>query len=347
MATPRVFISSTYYDLRHVREDIGNFIKSLGYDPVMHDKGGVTYAQTETLESSCYSELQNCDIVVCIIGNKYGTKSQDGDLSITMNELMSAIKARKKIYIYVLKEVDIENRTYLKNKDKDFDPASVDNIKIHQFIAEIKDNIKNHPIETFENISDITDNLKKQFAGLFQRLLSNDASVTETKTAYDLQSSADTIQNSIKIFNEEMEKFWVKFDSTFFAPNNVIRYLQKLLGYTDFFPFISNKKALIEYLNSIGFYEINEEKEDDYTTYVKSDYIIEKDFELKLTNRLFDNEDKINKKIPSAELSKYIIYKEYDFSDEYLDLDFDDEDEYEEDDVVDVDLDESNFSKHK
>lgn len=57
MAAPRVFISSTYYDLRHVREDIGNFIKSMGYEPVMHDRGGVTYAQSETLQKSCYNEL--------------------------------------------------------------------------------------------------------------------------------------------------------------------------------------------------------------------------------------------------------------------------------------------------
>ena len=103
MAAPRVFISSTYYDLRHVREDIGKFISQMGYEPVMHDRGGVTYTQSETLEKSCYDELSTCDIVICIIGNKYGTKSESSDLSITMEELKAAIKDRKKIYIYILK----------------------------------------------------------------------------------------------------------------------------------------------------------------------------------------------------------------------------------------------------
>jgi len=37
MAIPRVFISSTYYDLRHVRNDLEVFLRNLGYDPVMHD----------------------------------------------------------------------------------------------------------------------------------------------------------------------------------------------------------------------------------------------------------------------------------------------------------------------
>lgn len=309
MAAPRVFISSTYYDLRHVREDIGNFIKSLGYEPVMHDKGGITYTQTETLEESCYSELQNCDIVICIIGNAYGTKSQDGDLSITMKELTSAIKARKKIYIYILKDVYIENRTYLKNKDKDFEPASVDNIKIHEFIAEIKENVKNHPIEAFENISDIIDNLKTQFAGLFQRLLVQDAAATETKTAYDLQSSADTIKHSIETFDEKIDDFWSKLDSTVFAPNNVIRYLQKLLGYNDFFPFVANKKALFEYLNSIGFYEDEDPFTENYV-FIKNDYNNDIVIYLKITNKLFDNDEKIIKNLSTSELSKYIIYDE-------------------------------------
>ncbi len=34
MATPRVFVSSTYYDLQHVRNDIHIFLQSLGYNPL-------------------------------------------------------------------------------------------------------------------------------------------------------------------------------------------------------------------------------------------------------------------------------------------------------------------------
>ena len=55
MAILRIFISSTYYDLKHVRNELGDFIKGLGYDAVMHDKGKVTYRQNETLENSCYN----------------------------------------------------------------------------------------------------------------------------------------------------------------------------------------------------------------------------------------------------------------------------------------------------
>lgn len=32
MAKPRVFISSTFYDLRQIRSDLDNFIDTLGYE---------------------------------------------------------------------------------------------------------------------------------------------------------------------------------------------------------------------------------------------------------------------------------------------------------------------------
>lgn len=41
MATPKVFVSSTYYDLQHVRNDIQTFLLELGYEAVMHDKGNI------------------------------------------------------------------------------------------------------------------------------------------------------------------------------------------------------------------------------------------------------------------------------------------------------------------
>jgi hypothetical protein len=37
MAKPRVFISSTFYDLRHVRADLERFIKDMGYEPVLSE----------------------------------------------------------------------------------------------------------------------------------------------------------------------------------------------------------------------------------------------------------------------------------------------------------------------
>ena len=262
MAIPRVFISSTYYDLKHVRNDICDFIKNLGYTPVMHDKGGVAYTQVDTLENSCYSELATCDIVICIIGNHFGTQSANSDFSITMEELRAAIKNKKKIYIFIAKDVFIENRTYIQNKGLgDFKPAYADDIKIHQFIEELQETVKNNPIESFETTTDIISSLRNQFAGLFQNLLSRDASLTEVKTAYDLQETTESFKDLLLNFQQESNRMFTAFEGTFFTTNNTIYYLRTLLKLKQTVFIVSNYSALVEFLTVLGFSENNSKRD--------------------------------------------------------------------------------------
>ena len=44
MARPRVFVSSTYYDLKHIRASLDLFIEQLGYESVLSEKGDIAYA---------------------------------------------------------------------------------------------------------------------------------------------------------------------------------------------------------------------------------------------------------------------------------------------------------------
>lgn len=270
MATPRVFVSSTYYDLKHVRNDVSDFIKSLGYTPVMHDKGGVAYTQTETLENSCYSELATCDIVVCIIGNHFGTQSSSSNFSITMEEVRAAIKNKKKIYIFISRDVYIENRTYIQNKGVgNFKPAYADDIKIHQFIAELCDTVKNNPIETFETTADIIESLRSQFAGLFQNFLARDASLTESKTAYDLQETTEDFKGLLLDFQDMTERMLGAFDGTLLTTNNTIYYLRSLLGMEHCYFTVEDQEALEEFLICLGFSEDKAPDDADHYLYTR------------------------------------------------------------------------------
>jgi hypothetical protein len=87
MTKPRVFISSTFYDLRYIREDLERFVRDMGYEPVRHETGAIPYSREKPLEESAYHEVSQSDIIVCIIGGRYGTESATRDGSITQNEL--------------------------------------------------------------------------------------------------------------------------------------------------------------------------------------------------------------------------------------------------------------------
>lgn len=266
MAVPRVFISSTYYDLRQVRYNVGDFIKNMGYEVVMHERSGVAYTQNEPLERDCYHEMASCDIAVCIIGNHFGSQSADNDLSITMNEIQTAIHNKKKVYIFIAKDVYIENRTYEHNKENgSFKSAYTDDIRIHSFILELKRNAR-VMIESFETTDDITRTLKLQFAGLFQNLLAREASLTDTRTAYDLQQSADTIKTIIEELRFEKEDFFKRFDGTIFSNNGVVHVLRKKLDINNVSFFVCNEEGLNELMLLLGFeaVDVDDILEDQY-----------------------------------------------------------------------------------
>ncbi len=318
MAAPRVFISSTFYDLKQVRNNIGDFIKSLGYEPVMHERAGVAYSQTTPLENDCYHELASCDIVVCIIGNHFGSKSLENDLSITMNEIQNAMKNKKKVYIFIANDVFTEHRTYLLNRDSGtFKSAYTDDIRIHEFIAELNKTVKNHMIVSFETTDQIIDTLKAQFAGLLQNLLQREASMTDAKTAYDLQESADKMKEIINDFERQKDDFFTKFDSMIFINNRVVFTIKTMLGMEKSAFFAADVDALDEFMVMVGFSiaEVDDPFEDE-RKYVK-------DYWGKVTTLILKqavvNEDKtFSKSFKKEDFDKGIIFKVEDKNDDDL-----------------------------
>lgn len=207
MAKPRIFISSTYYDLRVIRADLERFLKELGYEPVLFERGHVPYGREEALEEYCYREISNCDIVITVIGGKYGSQSKDHKNSITQKELRTAIELGKQIYVFVEKAVLGEYRTFLVNRDvAGFRPVAVNDPKIYTFIEEVYGLSAGNPVEGFETSDDIVRFLKEQWAGLFQRLLQEASRQKEINIIENLKSTASTLNSLVTFLTEERSK---------------------------------------------------------------------------------------------------------------------------------------------
>ncbi|MDX2468997.1 MAG: DUF4062 domain-containing protein [SAR324 cluster bacterium] len=43
MARPRIFVSYTYYDLKHIRKSLESFIDNMDYEPVLFESGDVDF----------------------------------------------------------------------------------------------------------------------------------------------------------------------------------------------------------------------------------------------------------------------------------------------------------------
>jgi len=207
MARPRVFISSTFYDLRQIRADLDRFISDQGFDAVANERGDISYGSEESLEEYCYKEIDNCDIVVAIIGGRFGTESSQDKKSISQIEIRTAVQLGRQLYIFIDSDVYGELKTYKLNKDNDkIAYAHADDPRIFEFIEEMERQKSNNVIFPFREGSDIIRLLREQWAGLFQRLLRATSRQQEVKMIDSLKATSQSLEELVKYIAEKAER---------------------------------------------------------------------------------------------------------------------------------------------
>lgn len=180
---PRVFISSTYYDLKHVRERLEKFIDSYGFEPVLFESDKVIYEHGQDIDRSAYREVELCHVMILIIGGRYGSPSSSDNseefrksyneefVSITRKEFETAQAQNIPVLVFIEKSVYADFETYRQNVDifknsssnYGFKFAHVDDLQIFDFI----ELVRSKPIKTFERIEEIEAYILSQFAGYF------------------------------------------------------------------------------------------------------------------------------------------------------------------------------------
>jgi HAD superfamily phosphoserine phosphatase-like hydrolase len=184
MPSPRVFISSTYVDLADARSVLEEYFKALLYEPVTFERGGIHFDPTKPLDCSCYDAVKDCDMMVLIIGGRYGSPasdafgSSDGHSynSITKAEFLEALSAGIPLYTFVKQSVHNEFFSYInqpKSQRKTFRARTVDNTLVFQLIKEIRDLRTNNLIIEYETVPEILHYLKKATASLVHDAIKN------------------------------------------------------------------------------------------------------------------------------------------------------------------------------
>lgn len=93
----KIFVSSVIKDFETFRQAAQTGIELLGHAPVMAEKFS---SRTYSSEVACISEVQNSDLVVLVLGNKYGFKTSE-NISVTHSEYLAAKKSGKPILVFV------------------------------------------------------------------------------------------------------------------------------------------------------------------------------------------------------------------------------------------------------
>lgn len=289
MAKPRVFISSTFYDLRLVRLELDKFLRVIGYEPVRNETGDIPYGKVDALETYCYKEIGNVDILISIIGSRFGTPSEgDKASSISNIELRTALKENKHVFIFIEKNVFIEYETYLLNKDKDIEYKYVDNPNIYKFIEEIKGLPNNNNIKEFETADDITSYLREQFAGLMKQYFVDEQKYRETSIIKDINTTADTLKKLVDYIQNTNQDKQEGLKEIIKTSHPIIKTLKELLNINYKF-YIENYNDLENLLKARGFRKVI--RETDF--FEKIDKSKSEKMIFTIKSKIFDNDENL------------------------------------------------------
>lgn len=208
---PRIFVSSTFYDLKYIREDLANYIKAHDFEPILFEDGDIGYNPLTNLDDSCYKSMENADMALLIVGGNYGSPATGETpdnfqefISITRREFQKGVEEGIPFFVFVDRNVYAEYGIYeLNSKEIDSGECllkfkATKSINVFRFIREIR-SIKQISITEFDKVADIKDFLSKQWADMFKTYL---ASIKEQKEIEQLKDSI----SSMNILMEKMDK---------------------------------------------------------------------------------------------------------------------------------------------
>lgn len=167
-STPTVMVSSTFYDLRQIRNDLYLFIsENLGYIPLLSEFPSFPVdPDVDTIENCRRRVEQNADILVLVIGGRYGSIDAKSEKSITNLEFLTARAKGIPIYVFVEKSVLSILPVWRTNSEGDFSVV-VDTPKLFEFVELVRTEERVWVFE-FDNAQDIINTLRTQFAYLFR-----------------------------------------------------------------------------------------------------------------------------------------------------------------------------------
>ncbi len=221
---PKVFVSSTYYDLKYIRENIEKLLNDMGFESILFESGDVTFEHDKPMDTSCYKEVSNSNMLILIVGGRYGSKassmSEDEYVnkyekyytSVTKKEFLTARERGIPIYVFIESNVLTEYETFKKNRDiyyqleknnsaKKMSFAYVDSVNVFEFINDLY--LTGLPIFRFNRYEDIEYQFRSQVSGLLYLYLE---SLVTKKTDRKVSESVDSMRNLIERIEKMVQK---------------------------------------------------------------------------------------------------------------------------------------------
>lgn len=164
-----IFLSSTCYDLKSLREHLRSEIAAWGHEPILSEYPSFPVAPDLSTVENCKKVVRDrADVFVLIVGGKRGSLDQKTERSVVNSEYREARAAGLDCIVFVDRQVWDLRPHFKKNPNTDFSPT-VDFPDVFKFIDEIESNTR--WIFQFHRTKDILTVLRQQLSIRFRDLL--------------------------------------------------------------------------------------------------------------------------------------------------------------------------------
>lgn len=168
MSRTKIFVSSTFFDLAQVREDIRTTILQLGHEPLLNEYPSFPVSPNVDTIENCKKAVRSSDLFILIIGGRRGSLDPLSGKSVTNVEYEAAIQAGIDCFVFVTEQVMTLLEVWKKTPDADF-TAFVDSPRVFEFVSGIS--TAQRWIFSFKRASEIAEILRNQLSGFLKELL--------------------------------------------------------------------------------------------------------------------------------------------------------------------------------
>lgn len=165
-AVPGVMISSTFFDLRQIRADLRQFVEDqLGYRALLAEQPSFPVdPDIDTIENCRRRVEEDTDVLVLLIGRRYGSVDVETARSVTSIEYLTARPKGIPIYAFVEKSA-LTLFDVWEAGPGDALSRLVDDLKLFEFIKQVR-SVDRVWTTGFETAEDVIRALRHQFAYL-------------------------------------------------------------------------------------------------------------------------------------------------------------------------------------
>jgi tetratricopeptide (TPR) repeat protein len=160
----RIFVSSTYFDLKSTRQELIQFLTELGFEPVVFETAGAI--PNIPAADSALQHAAQADICILIVGAKYGSKSEQSQISYTHAEYRTAMDMGRPIFAFVERETLVKFDLFKSREGATF--WNEDEQNLFRFLQEVSTQGSRFP---FDSLSELKRAIRYQLSSYFGYLV--------------------------------------------------------------------------------------------------------------------------------------------------------------------------------